>query len=166
MKGWHARGYLPHFDSPEAVQHVVFRTRGSLPRHVHASDVGAALDLSPDGRIFAAPEAAAVMQSALLHFDAQRYRLLGWCVMPNHVHAVIEQIDGYPLGSIVRSWKIFVARRLAGGGSLWAKDYYDRFVRNEADLARVLDYVERNPVSAGFVAEPEDWPFSSAYRRA
>jgi hypothetical protein len=30
-KGWHSRGYLPHFDTPERPQHVLFRTAGPLP---------------------------------------------------------------------------------------------------------------------------------------
>src|ERR687898_598900 len=33
-KGWHSRGYLPHFDSPETVQFVTFRLADSLPRSV------------------------------------------------------------------------------------------------------------------------------------
>lgn len=30
-KGWHSRGYLPHFDSPETLQFVTFRLVDSLP---------------------------------------------------------------------------------------------------------------------------------------
>ncbi len=33
-KGWHSRGYLPHFDSPEIVQFITFRLADSLPRSV------------------------------------------------------------------------------------------------------------------------------------
>jgi putative transposase len=33
-KGWHSRGYLPHFDSPETVQFVTFRLADSLPTAV------------------------------------------------------------------------------------------------------------------------------------
>ncbi len=33
-KGWHSRGYLPHFDSPETIQFITFRLADSLPRHV------------------------------------------------------------------------------------------------------------------------------------
>lgn len=36
-KGWHSRGYLPHFDSPERIQHVIFRTAGSLPKEALAA---------------------------------------------------------------------------------------------------------------------------------
>jgi putative transposase len=30
-KGWHSRGYLPHFDSPETIQFLTFRLVDSLP---------------------------------------------------------------------------------------------------------------------------------------
>jgi hypothetical protein len=33
-KGWHSRGYLPHFDSPETIQFVTFRLADSLPAAV------------------------------------------------------------------------------------------------------------------------------------
>ena len=34
FKGWHSRGYLPHFDSPETIQFVTFRLADSLPQQV------------------------------------------------------------------------------------------------------------------------------------
>jgi putative DNA methylase len=36
------------------------------------------------------PEIAALVEGALRYFDGQRYRLLAWCVMPNHVHTLIR----------------------------------------------------------------------------
>jgi putative transposase len=33
-RGWHSRGYLPHFDSAETIQFVTFRLFDSLPRAV------------------------------------------------------------------------------------------------------------------------------------
>jgi REP element-mobilizing transposase RayT len=171
-RGWHSRGYLPHFDSPERVQHVVFRTHGSLPAKVTPrppAETDALLDASPLARTFADPALARGMEEALLHFDEVRYRLLGWCVMPNHVHVVIEQLEGHSLGAVVASWKGHVARLVrhthGAGGTVWAPDYFDRYMRNEAHLTRTLDYVESNPVTAGLVATAEDWLFSSARRR-
>jgi len=35
-RGWRSRGYLPHLDAPELVQHVVFRLADSLPAHIRA----------------------------------------------------------------------------------------------------------------------------------
>ena len=43
-KGWHSRGYLLHFDSPETIQFVTFRLADSLPRAVTES-----LAKRPDG---------------------------------------------------------------------------------------------------------------------
>jgi putative transposase len=42
------------------------------------------------------PEIASLIEGALLHFDEGRYRLLAWCIMPNHVHVVIETSTGPP----------------------------------------------------------------------
>jgi REP element-mobilizing transposase RayT len=44
---------------------------------------------------------AALVEGALLHFDQQRYRLLAWCIMPNHVHALIETMEGFPLPDVL-----------------------------------------------------------------
>ena len=115
-------------------------------------------------------EIAALAQESLLHFDGQRYRLLAWCVMPNHVHVVIEPIEGHTLSVIVKSWKSFTSRqantRLGRTGAFWEADYFDRYMRNEDHLMRTIEYVENNPVKAGLVEEPADWPWSSASRQA
>jgi putative transposase len=179
-KGWHGRGYLPHFDSPETVQHVVFRTAGSLPDAImrnlptevaqRRTAVDAALDRSTSGYVLTRAEAAAVVENAIRHFDDQRYRLLAWCVMPNHVHVILEQLQGWNLGQIVRSWKLFTTRRLnelhGTRGAIWASDYFDRYMRDEDHLQQTIGYVENNPIKAGFVSTPEEWPFSSARFRA
>ena len=115
------------------------------------------------------PDVALVVENALMHFDGVRYRLLGWCIMPNHVHAVIEIVDEHSLTDIVGSWKSFTAKRansqIGRSGPFWHPDYFDRFMRNEGHLARTVDYVENNPVKAGLVAEAFDWPWSSARLR-
>jgi putative transposase len=169
-KGWHSRGYLPHFDSPERIQHVIFRTAGSLPKAVlEAADrerIDALLDRG-DGPL-ADPSAARIVEAAIHHFDGERFRLFAWAVMPNHVHVVLEPL-GVSLGAVVRSWKAFSAARIneakGARGPFWARDYFDRYMRDEDDLARTIDYVERNPVAAGLVAAPQDWPWSSARLR-
>jgi putative transposase len=178
-KGWHARGYLPHFDSPETLQHVVFRTRDSLPKFlldtlpydpaVRREAVEAHLDKSKDGCLLSEPAVALKVEQTLLHFDGTRYDILAWCIVPNHVHVVMFPHEGRSVGDIVRSWKTFTARevnKLSGAsGSFWAPDYFDRFMRSEDHLLKTLDYVENNPVKAGLVSNATDWLFSSARRR-
>jgi putative transposase len=178
-KGWHSRGYLPHFDSPETVQFVTFRLADSLPLSVvrgrrPTEDAALQIDSELDQGLGACwlmqPEIARLVQDALLHFDGDRYRLLAWCLMPNHVHVVVEMLTGHSLSDVVRSWKGFTARRanqrLRRSGPFWHADYFDRFMRNEEQLDRTINYVEQNPVKAGLVDCPDKWTWSSAARRS
>jgi putative transposase len=178
-KGWHSRGYLPHFDSPETIQFVTFRLADSLPRAVVeglrlADDGIQRIDRELDSGLgqcwLRSPEIASLVQDSLLHSDGQRYRLLAWCLMPNHVHVVIDVLEGRAsLGTIVRSWKSFTARRaneqLGRSGAFWHADYFDRYMRDEGQLNRTVEYVEQNPVKAGLVSDAADWPWSSAHFR-
>src|SRR3954468_10834106 len=154
-KGWHSRGYLPHFDSPETVQFVTFRLADSLPRAVAAvmkqdDETTLALDRELDqGRgecWLRRIDIASVVQDALLHFDGHRYRFLAWCIMPNHVHVVVEALHDHSLSSVVQSWKSFTGRRankiLGRSGSFWHPDYFDRYMRNEEHLGRTIEYIE------------------------
>jgi putative transposase len=174
-KGWHSRGYLPHFDSPETIQFVTFRLADSLPRHVvealrQQNDPTLKIDRELDAGLGACwlgrEDIAALIQNALLHFDNERYRLLAWCVMPNHVHTVVELLHGHSLGSILHSWKSFTAKKanalIGRTGIFWHDDYFDRYMRDEGHLGRTIGYVEQNPVKANLVDSPEKWSWSSA----
>jgi REP element-mobilizing transposase RayT len=177
-KGWHSRGYLPHFDSPDCIQHLVFRTAGSLPRDIAIGISGTAdqrrriydelLDQSLLDHVLITKNAADIVVETLLYHHDKKYTLAAWCVMPNHVHVLIETQKGFRLGDIVREWKTFSARhinmRLGRQGPLWANDYFDRMIRNEEQFHDTLFYIEHNPVAAKLVVMPELWPWSSAYK--
>ncbi len=102
-------------------------------------------------------DCAAIVDRALHHFDGKRYRLHAWCVMPNHVHAVMKMFPGQRLASVLHSWKSFTAheinKALGRHGAVWAREYFDHLVRDEAELERVVRYVLNNPVKAGLA----DW---------
>ncbi len=105
------------------------------------------------------PHAAKIVQDALLHFHGERYDLLAFCVMPNHVHVVVRPYAGIGVGEMVRSWKGFTARRinqwLGRTGDFWQKDYHDRLIRDRAHLRDAVLYVAENPVKAKL----ENWPW-------
>jgi REP element-mobilizing transposase RayT len=111
-------------------------------------------------------EIAALTQKTLLHFDGERYSLLAWCIMPNHVHVLVETLQGHTLSGVVKSWKSFTTRQanalLGRTGTFWEADYFDRYMRNEDHLMRTIEYVENNPVKAGLVDKAADWLWSSA----
>jgi REP element-mobilizing transposase RayT len=177
-KGWHSRGYLPHFDSPETVQFVTFRLADSLPAHVakalqdrdHALPrLERELDTGLGSCWLKRPDIASMVEDALLHFDGKRYRLLAWCLMPNHVHVVVEIGSENSLGEIVGSWKSFTAKQankvIGQSGVFWHADYFDRYMRDESHLARTIEYVENNPVKARLTATAAEMDLSSARLR-
>ncbi|HEX3128772.1 MAG TPA: transposase [Thermoanaerobaculia bacterium] len=112
---------------------------------------------------------AATVEETLLVFDGQRYRLSAWCVMPNHIHTLIETWEGWSLGDVVHAWKSFTAheanRILGRSGDFWFREYFDRFIRDDRHFSSAVNYIENNPVKAGLVGRREDWRWSSAFRR-
>lgn len=176
--GWRSRGYLPHFDSPGAVQHIIFRVADALPARTMVALAGEpaaqrlrridqALDKGYGARLLGSPAVAEIVERALLHFDCERYRLSAWCIMPTHVHVLVEQMAGHPLSQIVQSWKSFSAhaanKMLERTKPIWAPEYYDRFMRDGTQFDATHVYIENNPVAAGLCAAPHDWRFSSAW---
>jgi len=118
------------------------------------------------------PAIADLVQASLLAFDSQRYRLVAWVVMPNHVHLLFQLIKGWTLAKIVASWKKFTARlicddrRASGegtGGPDWHREYWDRYIRDRRHLEKAIEYIHLNPVNAGLVITAADWRWSSAH---
>ncbi len=103
-----------------------------------------------------------------MFFEAKRYRLAAWVVMPNHVHVLFETWQT-PLPKLLHSWKRHAAlqinRLLGNTGPLWQEEYWDRRMRNEAHFNQAVHYIEWNLVKAGLATRPETWPFSSANAR-
>jgi REP element-mobilizing transposase RayT len=112
------------------------------------------------------PRCARIVAEALIYGNGGRYALQAWCVMPNHVHALIATNAEIELGQIVHAWKRFTTRRINGllgrTGTVWAKDYFDRFIRNDEHFETTRRYIEQNPAAAGLCEKPDAWRFSSA----
>jgi len=53
-----------------------------------------------------------------------------------------------------------------GDAGLWQRRFWEHHIRDEADYWAHLRYCWMNPVKHGFVARPEDWPWSSVHRDA
>lgn len=104
---------------------------------------------------------AMLVRDALRHFDGHRYRLLAWCIMPNHVHVIVRPEAGYSLSDILHTWKSFTASKanqlLNREGSFWQAESYDHLIRDEQDLRNQIRYLTQNPTKAGL----ESWPWVS-----
>ncbi len=89
--------------------------------------------------------------------------------MMNHVHILIEPHADIP--AITRRVKSFSAKQAneileRTGERFWQDESYDRWVRCPKEFGKIVQYIEFNPVAAGLVERPEDWPWSSAYMGA
>ena len=180
-KGWYSRNYLPHCDTPGLIQAITFRLGDALPKRllqrlqeetddaIKRAHFEQLLDAGHGRCWLARHDCAEVVEQALFHGDGERYRLLAWCIMPNHVHVLIEPHQRENLGRIIHSWKSFSAKKinkiLARTGPLWQREYHDRYIRDDAHLAAVVRYIEHNPVKAGLVTSAESWRFGSGWSR-
>ena len=95
-----------------------------------------------------------------------RVLLFGFVVMPDHFHALLMPTGGALLPDIMKSLKGYSAREIqrarGAHGPLWQDGYYERAVRGPKDAWSAKAYIENNPVRAGLVESPEQYPLSSA----
>jgi REP element-mobilizing transposase RayT len=131
------------YEGPLAA-HLVFVTRGR--RGVFKDQSAATICLS-------ALEQAAEKHRATIH---------AYCVMPNHVHALVDIPAEVKLGAVVRLFKTLSGFRLKQltGSEVWQTSYYDHVLRRDEDILDVARYIWDNPVEDGLVASYLDYPFS------
>ena len=183
FRGWHERGYLPHFDAPRVTQLVTFMLADSFPVHRRAEwepilqepdeslrrrKLEAWLDRGHGECWLRQPRVARLVDDALRRLDGAEHRLQAWVLMPNHVHLVVDVWET-PLSQLVKRWKGTAAREanqvLGRSGAFWQEDYFDTKIRDAAHLAQAIRYVEQNPTKAKLVRDTREWPWSSARLR-
>ncbi len=189
-RGWHSRGYLPHFNMSGLYQGITYRLADSLPRSVSVpsasrsqSDAEKAerrkliegeLNKGYGSCILRDKEIAKIVVDAWTYFDGTRYDLVAYVVMPNHVHVLIKTYVRFSVSKVVHSWKSFTAHeinkcmkcgrdaRAPSTSKVWQNDYFDRFIRDERHFAQAVAYIHENPVKAGLCRHAHEWPWSSA----
>jgi REP element-mobilizing transposase RayT len=115
------------------------------------------------------PIVAEIIGTAFRFYDGKDYRLITYCIMPNHIHLLIkpmqDQDGSYAhVSEIVRKLKSYSSRQILkqhpGERHLWRADYFDRFIRGENDYWHTVEYILNNPVKAKMAKKWQDWPFS------
>jgi putative transposase len=99
-----------------------------------------------------------------LELTRRRYNfeVLGYVVMPEHVHLLVSEPEDpeLPLSKALQSLKLSVSKRLTQR-PFWQTRYYDFNVFTHNKRVEKLKYMHRNPVTRGLVEKPEDWRWSS-----
>ncbi len=128
------------------------------------------LDNPHSGPVWLKDQKVACIVKEAIHFRDQKViDLYAYCIMSNHVHLVFKHLEKnnkamtkHPVTDIIGGLKKFTAREcnilLQRNGPFWQSESYDRFVRSDNELERVIAYTINNPVKAGLVAKWEDWP--------
>jgi len=114
--------------------------------------------------------------------EKHNIKILGYVLMPEHVHLVLHPPEGLRLGVVVGQLKAYSARAvlaawskqgisvpqqlvIENGGfrkhALWQRRCYDHNCRTVEKVREKINYCHNNPVSRGLVSEPGEWPWSS-----
>jgi putative transposase len=108
--------------------------------------------------------------------ERRPFETIAICILPDHIHAIWELPDGD--ADFSARWSLIksgfsrgleerprspskIVRREKG---IWQRRYWEHVIRDEADLARHIDYVHFNPVKHGHVTRVADWRPSSFHR--
>jgi putative transposase len=127
-------------------------------------------------------EVARQLMQEIHRLDKQRFDLIAFCIMPNHVHLLIDTAGfkrvssnstigtthRYPLtdnlllikGRSARSCNQILNRT----GEFWHHESYDHVVRDEQEIERIFRYVIYNPIKGQLVSAWEDWPYTYVNR--
>lgn len=93
------------------------------------------------------------------------FKIFAYVVMPDHAHFLLDPGPS-TLTSLMRDFKSKTGLRVnvhrATSGPLWQSRFFDFICRRVRDFSKKAEYIHRNPVEAGLVRCPEEWPWSSA----
>jgi cobalamin-dependent methionine synthase I len=142
---------LPHFERPWAKYAITWST---------------------NNRQKLSDAARKIVLDCILYWNERRYDLYAACVMPDHVHVLIEPrvtsqasnaTEFYSLTEIVHTLKSFTAHEInkaeQKSGPVWERESFDRLIRSESDLQEKFNYITRNPWDAGVARRSEDYPW-------
>jgi len=108
--------------------------------------------------------------------QAHPFAVVAMVVLPEHLHAIWRLPPGdadYPgrwsqikagfSRCLVKDERIRASRQAKRERGIWQRRYWEHQIRDEADLARHVDYIHYNPVKHGWVKRPVDWPHSTLH---
>ncbi len=124
------------------------------------------------------PKVAKIVADKIHQYDGKFYELLCYCIMPNHVHLLIDtsiQIQGKDpikvtdkeytqvdkILKLIKGGSAYEINKLLNRrGEFWQKESYDHYVRSGKELSNIIWYIVKNPLKAGLVKDWEDYKFT------
>lgn len=94
----------------------------------------------------------------------RKWRLGGYCLLDNHVHLLLETPEpdlDQGMRDLLSRWAWRFNRAHRRTGHVFGGRYFSKVVTDDRHLQTTVRYIARNPVAAGLVSSPYDWPWNS-----
>ncbi|MCX6982368.1 MAG: alanine--tRNA ligase-related protein [Verrucomicrobia bacterium] len=128
---------------------------------------------STHARRVLSPAERDIVLATILHDHRKTYELYAACVMPDHVHILVEpcvkdRTDDkptfFPLTEILQTLKSVSSHRInkaagAKGQQVWENESFDRMIRGDSDLEEKFLYICNNPRGENIVGPEENYPW-------
>jgi len=93
------------------------------------------------------------------------YKIFAYCILPEHLHFIIQPFGKHDLSYIMKMLKGNFARRLnkINGitGDVWQRGFYDEGIRNDSMLFQKIEYIHYNPIKHKLITDLSQYEYSS-----
>jgi REP element-mobilizing transposase RayT len=107
--------------------------------------------------------ANSIVHDALITFGREgEIRGIGlgrYVIMPDHIHLFVRGGPGFVLAQWVRMLKRTLSKAISGEAPHWQEGFFDHLIRHSESYSQKWEYVRQNPVRAGLVNDPSEWPW-------
>jgi REP element-mobilizing transposase RayT len=180
------RGQLPHWEVVDADYFITLRLAGTLPHELKeelqqiVSNVSRTKYQDKTRKYFAKMEAwldndctndlltnKQIAKEVSSTFDIYEFKGIwkvhSYVIMPNHIHWFFRPLN-QSMSESIQNFKRITARKSnqslgRTGRRFWQKEWFDHWSRTPEESEKIIQYIRNNPVKAGFVAKPEEWPY-------
>jgi len=95
-----------------------------------------------------------------------RFQLHEFVIMRDHLHLILTPAPAIALEKAIQfikgGFSFRAKKEMNFNGEIWQKGYNEQRIMDAQDYTKLATYIWTNPVTAGYVDQPEDFPYSSA----
>ena len=92
--------------------------------------------------------------------EASAWKVGKYVIMPDHVHYFAAMVnESVKYENWIRFWKSQFTKSHGNHYHRWQSNNWDTRMRSEDSMEQKWQYIRQNPVRAGLVSNPDDWPF-------
>jgi REP-associated tyrosine transposase len=96
-----------------------------------------------------------------------RFQLHEFVIMPDHLHLIVTPAEDVSLEKVLQyikgGFSFRVKKELGFGSLVWEESFTNHRIRDAEDYQSHREYIHQNPVNAGLVKKPSEYPYSSAF---